>query len=122
MQFEIQILKKVSIVFHNGSIYDYHFIVKQLAEDFKGQFECLGENTKKYINFSVPIKKDDNSNKITDKLKFIDSYRFMQSKLPDLIRKKESTCIYCLLVLCCFVIMLLLFCYYVVIIKRCCLR
>ena len=77
--------KKVPVVFHNGSTYDYHFIIKQLAEDFKGQFECLGENTEKYITFSVPIKKDDNSKKITYKLKFIDSYRFMQSKLSDLV-------------------------------------
>ena len=72
-------------MFHNGSTYDYHFIIKQLAEDFKGQFECLGENTEKYITFSVPIKEDDNSKKITYKLKFIDSYRFMQSKLSDLV-------------------------------------
>ena len=50
--------KKIPIVFHNGSTYDYHFIIKQLAEDFKGQFECLGENTEKYITFSVPIKKE----------------------------------------------------------------
>ena len=77
--------KKIPIVFHNGSTYDYHFIIKQLAEDFKGQFECLGENTEKYITFSVPIKEDDNSKKITYKLKFIDSYRFMQSKLSDLV-------------------------------------
>ena len=59
--------KKIPIVFHNGSTYDYHFIIKQLAEEFKGQFECLGENTEKYITFSVPIKKevtnDDNSKK-----------------------------------------------------------
>ena len=58
-----KITKKIPIVFHNGSTYDYHFIIKQLAEDFKGQFECLGENTEKYITFSVPIKKDDNSKK-----------------------------------------------------------
>ena len=77
--------KKIPIVFHNGSTYDYHFIIKQLAEDFKGQFEYLGENTEKYITFSVPIKKDDNSKKITYKLNFIDSYRFMQSKLSDLL-------------------------------------
>ena len=38
---------KISIVFHNGSTYDYHFIIEQLAEDFKGQFECLGEKTEK---------------------------------------------------------------------------
>ena len=26
--------KKIHIVFHNGSIYDYHFIIKELAEEF----------------------------------------------------------------------------------------
>ena len=41
--------KKIPIVFHNDSTYDYHFITKQLAEDVKGKFECLGENTEKYI-------------------------------------------------------------------------
>ena len=28
--------KKISIVFHNGSTHDYHFIIKKLAEEFKG--------------------------------------------------------------------------------------
>ena len=27
--------KKVPIVFHNGSNYDYHFIIKELAEEFE---------------------------------------------------------------------------------------
>ena len=49
--------KEIPVVIHNGSTYDYHFIIKQLAEEFKGQIECLGENTEKYITFSVPIKK-----------------------------------------------------------------
>ena len=44
-------------MFHNGSTYDDHFIIKQLAKEFDSQFECLGENTEKYITFSVPIKK-----------------------------------------------------------------
>ena len=39
----------VPIVFHNGSNNDYHFIIKELAEEFKKQFTCLGENTEKYI-------------------------------------------------------------------------
>ena len=53
---------------------------------FKGQFEYLGENTEKYITFSVPIKKEhDNGKTITYKIKFIDSCRFMQSKLSDLV-------------------------------------
>ena len=33
--------KKVSVVYHTGSRYDNHFIIKQ----FEGQFEWLGENT-----------------------------------------------------------------------------
>ena len=73
-------------MFHNGSTYDYHLIIKKLAKEFEGQFECLGENTEKYITFSVPIKKEHDNGKIsTYKLKFIDSYRFMQSKLLDLV-------------------------------------
>ena len=32
--------------------------MKKLAEEFKKQFTCLGENTKKYITFTVPIEKE----------------------------------------------------------------
>ena len=79
--------KKIPIVFHNGSAYDYHFIITQLAEDFKGQFECLGENTEKYITFSIPIKKENNDGKtITHKIKFIDTCRVMQSMQMQIIR------------------------------------
>ena len=49
--------KEVPVVFHNGSTYDYHFIIKNLAEEFEGEFEFLGENTEKYITFLVLIKK-----------------------------------------------------------------
>ena len=52
-----KIPKEICIVFHNGSTYDYHFIIKQLAKESDGVFKCLGENTEKYITFSVPIKK-----------------------------------------------------------------
>ena len=60
--------------------------LKELAEEFKGEFECLGENTEKYISFSVPVKKEHDNNKtVTYKLKFFDTFRFMQSKLSDLV-------------------------------------
>ena len=48
---------KISVAFHRGSNYSYHFIIKELANEFKGQFECLGENKEKYKTFSIPIKK-----------------------------------------------------------------
>ena len=50
--------KKIHIAFYNGSNYGYHFIIKELAEEFKKQFACLGENTEKYITFTVPIEKE----------------------------------------------------------------
>ena len=46
----------------------------------------MGENTVKYITFSVPIKKElDNGKTITYKIKFIDSFRFMSSSLSNLV-------------------------------------
>ena len=53
-----KIPKNIPIIFHNGSTYDYHFIIRELVKEFEGNFECLGENTEKYITFSVPIKKE----------------------------------------------------------------
>ena len=79
--------KEIQIVFHNESTYDYHFIIKELVKKCDGNFECLGENTEKYITFSVPLKKKiENKNiEITYKIKFIDSYRFMSMPLSKLI-------------------------------------
>ena len=55
-------------------------------KEFEDNFECLGENTEKYITFSVPIKKkiENKDLEITYKIKFIDSYRFMASSLSKL--------------------------------------
>ena len=38
---------EIPVKIDNGSKYDYHVIIKELAEEFKGQFQCLGENTEK---------------------------------------------------------------------------
>ena len=89
-----KIPKEIPVVFHNGSTYDCHFIIKELAEEFEGEFELLGENTEKYITFSVPIKKEitkkgkdanDKITKISYKIKFIDSFRFMSNSLSSLV-------------------------------------
>ena len=82
-----KIPKNIPVIFHNGSTYDYHFIIKDLACEFDGNFECLGENTEKYITFSVPIKKRiENKNiDISYKIKFIDSFRFIATSLSKLV-------------------------------------
>ena len=81
-------------MFHNSSTYDYHFIIKELVEEFEGEFQCLRENREKYITFSVPIKKEiikkdkcanDMATQISCKIKFIDSCRFMSTSLSNLV-------------------------------------
>ena len=56
-------------------------------KEFEGNFECLGENTEKYITFSVPIKKgiENKGMEINYKIKFIDSFRFMTTSLSKLV-------------------------------------
>ena len=54
LRYKVQ--KNIPIVIHNAG-YNTHFVMEQLAEDFKGQFQCLEENMEKYITFSVLIKK-----------------------------------------------------------------
>ena len=102
-----KIPKEIHVVFHNGSTSDYHFILKELAEGFEGQFQCLGENTEKYITFSVPIKKQlDNGKTIIYKIRFINvlsglylgNYHdlYVQSdtlSLPDVFDSFRNKCI-----------------------------
>ena len=77
--------KEIPVVLHSGSNYDYHLIIKELTKEFKGNIDCLGENMEKYITFSVPLKKiNENDKLVTYKLKFIDSYIFMQASLSKL--------------------------------------
>ena len=76
---------EIPVVFHNGSNHDYYFI-KELANEFEGQFECLGENLTKHKTFSVLIEnevteidKDSNEQVVSTsyKIKIINSTRFM---------------------------------------------
>ena len=78
--------KETPVVFHNGSNYGYHFIIKELAEKFEKRFTCLGENTKKYITFTVSIGKkvtttdkdgEEFTKSISFRSQFIDTARFM---------------------------------------------
>ena len=55
---KLNVPHEIAVVFHNGSNYHYHFIIKELANEFVGQFECLRENTENYKTFSIPIEKE----------------------------------------------------------------
>ena len=96
---EYSVPKKIPIAFYNGFNYEYHFIIKELVEEFEKQFTCLGESSEKYITFKVPIEKevtriDKNGEGITKNmsytLRFIDSTRFMASSLSNLVNNRSE--------------------------------
>ena len=91
--------------------------MKGLAEEFKGDFECLGRSKEKYITFSVPIKKEsskcreftkqfeklleegskealeeecDENKTIIYKIKFVHSFRFMSTSLSNLVNNLSN--------------------------------
>ena len=99
---KFNVSNEIPEVFHNGSDYNYHFIIKEIANWFAGKFECLGENTEKPKDFSIPIEKeiikiDKYGNEIvittSCKTKFIDSARFMAmyDQILLIISHKEFT-------------------------------
>ena len=61
-------------------------LLKNQLKYLRNRFKCLGENTEKYITFSVSINKElDNSKRITYKTKLIDSFRLMSTSLSSLV-------------------------------------
>ena len=73
--------------------------MKELAEEFKKKFTCLGKNNEKYIIFTVSIEKevtriDKNGEEITKNLsyisKFVDGARFMASSLLNLVNNPSE--------------------------------
>ena len=100
---------KILVVFHNVSNYDYHFIIKELANKVEGKFEYLRYNLEKYKTFSVPIEKEltkidkGGSERVVNifcKTKFVDSARFMATFVDNLteeihkIKRKDCGCFF----------------------------
>ena len=56
-------------VLHDGSNYDYHFIIKEWPEGYEGQIELLGENEERHPIFLIAVqrKKLESDKKITYK-------------------------------------------------------
>ena len=48
--------KDIPEIIHNAT-YGSHFIINQLAIEFKGEIKCIGDNMEKHVSFSVTIKK-----------------------------------------------------------------
>ena len=72
------------MVFHNLSGYDGHYLIKDVANEFKGDVHVLPLTKEKYISFS---KKVENTG---IKFKCIDSFKFMPAPLEKLAANLEQ--------------------------------
>ena len=67
--------KEIPVVFHNGSTYDYHFIIKVSRRKYRKIHNFFGANQKG--NYKKGKYDNDKATKISYKIKIIDSCRFM---------------------------------------------
>ena len=81
----------IPVIFHNLQGYDAHLFIKQLSR-IKGDFTCIPSIEEKYISFSKKVKVDEYQNKdgktvsLNFELRFIDSFKFLQTSLANLVK------------------------------------
>jgi len=77
----------IPIVFHNLSGYDAHFIIKEITT-YDGYVDVLSITKEKYISFTKHDTKDKNEKEFSEKngvkLRFIDSFKFLNASLDKL--------------------------------------
>ena len=86
-----------SVVFHNGSKYNFKQILRNYQPADKDEkLECIANNSEKFLSFStcVPTNTFRNKNNETkivyEKLKFIDSFRFQSRSLGNPIQTMKA--------------------------------
>ena len=87
--------RDIPAAIYNGSNYDFHLLIDELAKEFRSDKKCIHEDKEKQILFSISLKKESKDGKFTTfNLKFIDSARlinlseFYECKCEDKDRQK----------------------------------
>ncbi|CAC5356779.1 unnamed protein product [Mytilus coruscus] len=76
--------KLIPVFFHNGSNYDFHFLIEELMkkEDKYNKVKLLSKNSENYISIDY--------GSYYEKLRFLDSYRFMLKGLSDVAKSMDN--------------------------------
>ena len=84
------------VIFHNLQGYDSHLFIKQFV-GIKGKLTCIPSTEEKYILFSKNIKVGEYKDKkgkpksINFEIRFIDSFKFLQTSLANLVSNLQSS-------------------------------
>jgi hypothetical protein len=76
--------KIIPVFFHNGSNYDFHFLIEELMkyEDKYNKVKVLSKNSENYISIEY--------GSYYKKLRFLDSYRFLLKSLSDIAKSMNK--------------------------------
>ena len=82
------------VIFHNLSGYDTHMFIKDLAET-PGDIKCIAKTEENYISFDKTLivdtfMKNGKVIKVKRRIRFLDSFRFMQKSLSELANNLTS--------------------------------
>ena len=87
----------LSVIFRNLQGYDSHLFIKQLAK-ISGDLSCIPSTEEKYISFSKKIKVGEYFSRkmgkpfpIKFEIRFIDSFKFLQTSLANLVSNLQPT-------------------------------
>ena len=85
------------MVFHNVQGYDSHLFIKQLAK-VSGDLSCILSTEEKYISFSKKVKVGEHFSRkkgttlpIKFEIRFIDSFKLLQTSLANLVSNLQPT-------------------------------
>ena len=85
------------VIFHNLQGYDSYLFIKQLA-NVSGDISCIPSTEEKYISFSKKIKVSEYFSRkmgkplpIKFEIRFIDSFKFLQTSLANLVSNLQPT-------------------------------
>ena len=85
------------LIFHNLQGYDSHLFIKQLSK-ILGDLSCIPSTEEKYISFSKKIKVGEYLSRkkgkifpIQFEIRFIDSYKFLQTSLANLVSNLQPS-------------------------------
>jgi len=76
----------VLVILHNLAGYDSHFFIQSLGKT-QAEIDCIPNNEEKYISFSKFVH--DENKKLKQKIRFIDSLKFVPSSLDKLVKTLE---------------------------------
>ena len=83
--------KVLPVIFHNLQGYDAHLFIKELYR-LEGDLVCIPSTEEKYITFNKKIKVDEiNDVDITFEIRFIDSFKFLQTSLANLVSNLQPS-------------------------------